>query len=213
MVKLGNMRKDYQQQPLRRHDLAENPMQQFDQWFQEAIAFGVNEANAVVLATADKHGRPSARVMLLKHYDEDGFVFFTNYESRKSIEITQNPHAALVFWWKEQVRQIRIEGSVVKADEAMSDQYFTGRDREANIGAYASKQSQVIANRKYLDNQFEQCNDKFKGIDPLPRPDFWGGYLLIPAAVEFWSGGEKRLHDRFIYTKVNGNWKIERLAP
>lgn len=213
MVKLSDMRKEYQQKPLRRSDLADNPIIQFDQWFQEAIIAGVKETNACVLATVNKNFHPSARIMLLKHYDEDGFIFFTNYNSRKGLEIQENPYASLVFWWKEQIRQIRIEGQIKKAAENISDIYFAGRDRQANLSVYASQQSQPIMNRDYLDNEFKKYVKQFKEIDPLPRPDYWGGYILIPATIEFWSGRENRLHDRFLYLKENNHWKIERLAP
>lgn len=209
---IADIRKDYRQHSLDEADIAADPFAQFERWWNEALASEIDEVNAMTLATASKEGIPSARIVLLKGYDERGFVFFSNYESTKGKELQQNPHAALVFFWKELERQVRIEGRVEKVSEAESDEYFHSRPEGSRIGAWSSPQSAIIANRKIIETNVTQYTKRFENQD-IPRPAHWGGYRVMPASFEFWQGRSSRLHDRFRYTPVNGNWKAERLAP
>lgn len=214
MIKLRDLRKDYRQKALDRKDLDPNPFLQFDTWFQEALKAEIPEPNAMILATVNDQYRPSARVLLLKDYSDEGFLFFTNYNSQKALELEKHPFASMVFWWRLLMRQVRLEGKVIKADPKITEDYFAGRNRLANISVYASKQSQPIDSRKTLLKAFEDSKRKFEDQEEIPCPDFWGGYLLIPDIFEFWSGGENRLHDRFRYTlQSDHQWLIERLAP
>jgi pyridoxamine 5'-phosphate oxidase len=209
---LAELRREYARERLDIADAAADPIAQFARWFGEALSAGSTEANAMTLATADAQGRPSARVVLLKSYDENGFVFFTNYGSRKGEELAANPHAALLFFWIELERQIRIEGTVAKVPAEESDAYYRTRPLESRLGAWASPQSRVLAHREELEAHLAQVRARY-GENP-PRPPHWGGYRLTPGAVEFWQGRESRLHDRLRYTATGaGQWRLERLAP
>jgi pyridoxamine 5'-phosphate oxidase len=184
----------------------------FSTWFAEAKDAGLYEPNAMTLATADAAGRPTARIVLLKGLDARGFCFFTNYASRKGQELAANPQAALLFWWGLLERQIRIEGRVEKLSAAESDAYFQSRPRGAQLGAWASPQSQVIPDRQILEDRLAQLEAEYAHAEP-PRPPHWGGYRLVPDALEFWQGGVHRLHDRLLYTRQAGGWTLARLAP
>ena len=210
---LANLRKDYKAKSLDLADLQHNPLQQFDHWFQEALNSEIPEPNAMTLATATKDGKPSARIVLLKGFDEQGFVFYTNYEGRKGKEMDENPHVALVFCWLELERQIRIEGVIEKVTDFESEQYFHSRPRMSQIGSAASMQSTVIPDRKSLEDAFSTLAQTYEGKE-IPRPLHWGGYRIKPDLIEFWQGRRSRLHDRMVYAKnVGGEWEIERLAP
>jgi len=209
---LSQIRRDYNLKQLSKSSVSENPIHQFGLWMDEAIASNCNEPNAMTLATSTFEGKPSARVVLLKNFNDNGFVFFTNYESKKSKQILQNPHAALVIFWPELQRQVRIEGQVKKTTEAESDSYFRTRPEKSKIGAWASPQSQVIPNRKYLENLKSDFQEEFSG-KTISRPPNWGGYILQPNLLEFWQGRPNRLHDRIQYTLINKQWVIERIAP
>ena len=193
-------------------DLDENPLVEFKRWMQQAIDAGLPLPNAMTIATVDGEGRPSARVTLLKGVDERGFVFFSNYESRKGRELAGNPHAAVVFYWSPLGRQVRVEGEVERTTEAESFDYFKSRSRGSRIGAWASPQSRVIASRAELDAMVVEIERRFPGED-VPLPPHWGGFRLIPERIEFWKGRPNRLHDRILYSRDNGGWKRERLAP
>lgn len=211
-MSIADIRKEYKMAGLSEDHVAPSPILQFDRWWKEAIAAEIDEVNAMTLATVAADGRPSARIVLLKGYTEEGFVFFTNYFSRKGSEISGNAVVALLFFWKELERQIRVEGTVklVSADE--SDDYFSSRPNESQLGAWASPQSKEIESRKQLEMQFHQAKEKFKGA-AIPRPPHWGGYRVVPEKIEFWQGRPGRLHDRILYTRMNDLWKISRLAP
>ena len=210
---IADIRRDYMLESLNEEDLAAGPVQQFTRWWDEAIKSEIDDVNAMTLATATKQGLPSARIVLLKGYDEQGFVFFTNYNSDKGKELESNPHAALVFFWKELERQVRIEGIVEKISSEESDAYYYSRPAGSRIGAWASPQSEVISDRKIIENNFLEYEEKF-GTGFIPRPAHWGGYIVKPRAMEFWQGRSSRLHDRVLYTRSgNGHWKRERLAP
>jgi pyridoxamine 5'-phosphate oxidase len=198
--------------PLRRADLLDDPIQQFLRWLGDAERAGVPLPNAVALATADADGRPSARHVLLRGVDEHGFRFFTNRESRKGRQLAENPWAALVFLWKELDRQVHVTGPVTPLSDEESDAYFSGRPRDAQLGAWASPQSAPIADRGELDARLLETAARFP--DTVPRPPYWGGYLVRPDAIEFWQGRRHRLHDRFLFTVESpGRWRVERLAP
>jgi pyridoxamine 5'-phosphate oxidase len=195
------------------HKLHPNPFAQFCLWFQDVLEFGFLEPNAMMLATVNSSGVPSARMVLLKDFDESGFIFFTNYLSQKGKEIERNPSAALVFWWDKLERQIRITGKVEKIEASESDRYFKSRPLESQIGAWVSEQSTVIENRNTLDKKFKELSNTFNK-DDIYRPKFWGGYRVAPSMFEFWQGRPNRLHDRFRYARINqSEWKIERLSP
>ncbi len=189
-----------------------NPFKQFSQWYKEAGNAGYKHPDAVVLATSSKDGKPSARVVLLKDFDEQGFVFFTNYNSRKGRELTENPCASMLFYWEKLDKQVRIEGRVGKISRKESEQYFHSRPQGSRLGALISEQSSVIANREVLDRKFSELELKYKDKE-IPLPDFWGGFKLIPDEYEFWQSRPNRLHDRIRYTLRNKIWIIERLAP
>lgn len=210
---IENMRKDYAEELLDVGDVATNPIQQFNQWFEAAVQANLPEPNAMTLATCDKKGRPSARIVLLKGIDDKGFRFYTNYNSRKGQEMLDNPHVALVFNWLGLQRQIRIEGIVEKLTPAQSTEYFQSRPKGSQIGAWTSPQSDIIPNRQVLEIRVEELKKKYEGQETLPRPDHWGGYVVQPDRVEFWQGRASRLHDRIQYMKVNNEWQITRLAP
>lgn len=208
---LQAMRVDYRRDALDETGAAADPFTQFDAWFADAEAAKLAEPNAMTLATATPDGVPSARVLLLKGFDARGFVFFTNYDSRKGQELTANPRAAMVFFWQPLERQVRIEGTIKKADRDESQGYFDSRPRASQLGAWASRQSEVIASRAVVESREKELDAQF--ADGVPLPDFWGGYRLVPAIVEFWQGRPSRLHDRLRYTRADGGWTIDRLSP
>lgn len=210
---LAHLRTEYRQAALDIADVATDPIVQFEVWFQQAIEAVGPDANAMHLATASAAGRPSGRVVLLKDFDHRGFVFFTNYHSRKGQQIAVNPHAALTFFWSPLERQVRIEGLVEQVSAAESDAYFHTRPQGARIGAWASPQSRLIASRAELEQRVADAQAQYAS-GPIPRPDFWGGYRLRPVLLEFWQGRESRLHDRMIYELADsGAWALSRLAP
>lgn len=212
MANLADIRKQYNLKTLERPDLASDPLMQFEAWFSDALAAEILEPNAMVLATADADGKPSARVVLLKGVQDGGFVFYSNYHSRKGQDIAANPHAALVFNWLDLERQVRIEGSVQKVPQEVSKGYFHSRPRGSQLGAWVSKQSQVISGREVLDERLAKLEQRYP--DAVPLPDFWGGYLVLPQRIEFWQGRNNRLHDRFVYDlQADGAWVLERLSP
>ncbi len=209
---LQNLRQDYRSATLSAHEVDKNPISQFGAWFTDALNAKVYEPNVMTLATADDTGKPSARIVLLKGFDEDGFTFYTNYDSHKGRELIENPRAALVFFWADLERQVRIEGTVTKVDAQVSDQYFHSRPVESQIGAAASPQSSVIANRDVLEEKVIELTAAMQGKE-IPRPENWGGFIVKPALIEFWQGRQSRLHDRINYKLVDGHWQINRLAP
>jgi pyridoxamine 5'-phosphate oxidase len=209
---LTNLRREYRSSTLDELDVDLNPFVQFDKWFQQTLNARVPEPNAMVLATATPEGRPSVRMVLLKSFDERGFVFFTNYESRKSLELLLNAHAALLFYWQELERQVRIEGSVEKVSRKETEEYFQTRPPESKLGAWASKQSSVIPGRGVLEQKAADLKEKYRDQD-VPAPPFWGGFRVQPTLFEFWQGRANRLHDRIRYTLSGGVWTIERLSP
>lgn len=210
---LAGIRKDYRLQSLLEKDVDADAMKQFEIWWRQAIESEIDEPNAMTLATSTIAGQPSARIVLLKGLEQNGFVFFTNYNSRKGRQIQANPMVSLVFFWKELERQVRIEGSIKKVDASASDEYFSSRPRESQVGAWSSPQSEQISRREVLEKNVEDYTSKFQSQD-IPRPDYWGGYIVEPNMIEFWQGRPGRLHDRLQYT-LNGKklWTIERLAP
>ena len=213
MDHIADIRKDYKLQSLDEKNIEPDPFKQFEKCWKEVLESNIDEANAMTLATAGKNGKPSARIVLLKGFTKEGFLFFTNYESHKAEELKENPQACLVFFWKDLERQVRIEGLVEKISTAESDEYFNSRPAGSKIGAWASPQSKIIASRKILEEKVESVEKKFANTQ-IQRPEHWGGYILKPTLMEFWQGRPSRLHDRIQYTIIeNGNWKIERLAP
>jgi len=207
------MRRDYARGELRREDLPEEPVRLFRQWFEEAVGSGICEPNAMTLATADREGKVSARTVLLKAYDERGFVFFTNYGSRKARQMEENPVAALLFPWVSLERQVEIAGPVERISTAESAAYFLSRPFGNRVGAWVSQQSRAISSRKLLEEKLRQMMERFSHGE-VPLPDFWGGFRVVPETIEFWQGGSNRIHDRFLYTRTEaGKWEIERLQP
>lgn len=197
----------------RKKDAEPDPIQQFDRWFQDAVAAEPELPEAASLSTAGTDGRPSARIVLLKDFDELGFVFYSNYESRKGRELNENPHAALVFYWRQLKRQISITGRVDKVSRKQSEAYYKTRPRGSQIGGHASRQSEVISSRKVLEERIREVTTEYEGKE-IPLPSYWGGYRLNPEAIEFWQGRSDRLHDRLLYTRQSdGGWQIERLSP
>jgi pyridoxamine 5'-phosphate oxidase len=212
-MSIADIRRDYMKEVLSENQVEQNPFRQFDLWWEEAMKADIDEVNAMTLATVSTDGKPSARIVLLKGYDDYGFVFFTNYESKKGKELYENPQATLLFFWKELERQVRIEGICEKVSEAESDAYFYSRPEGSRIGAWASPQSEVIDSRDILDANLIELEKKFKDT-PVTRPPHWGGYRIKPEMMEFWQGRPSRLHDRILYFQENpSEWKIARLAP
>ena len=208
---IADLRRDYARETLDEHDVASDPIEQFGRWFNEALQAELVDPNAMVLATASSAGRPAARTVLLKGYDRRGFVFFTNYDSRKGHEVHENPQASLLFVWLELERQIRIEGNVERTSEEESDRYYLSRPVDSRLGAWASPQSRPMRDRRAIEERFEEAR-RTHGDDPA-RPPYWGGYRLVPDCLEFWQGRASRLHDRIQYRLENNRWVIERLAP
>jgi len=235
-MSIADLRREYNLAGLRREDLSPDPLEQFRKWFDQAagarasgrvrsffvkmyksVVMGERSAlidvNAMTLATADKEGRPSARIVLLKGIDARGFIFFTNYSSRKGQELAENPNAALVFYWADQERQVTIAGAVSKVPAAESEAYFRTRPRGSRLAAWASNQSETLENREVLEKKWHELETKYPGAD-VPMPPYWGGYVLAPTRLEFWQGRPSRLHDRFRYTKqADAGWRLERLSP
>nr|WP_320012912.1 pyridoxamine 5'-phosphate oxidase [uncultured Desulfobulbus sp.] len=210
---IQGFRKDYQKPILNREALATEPLAQFERWFKEACDTDVLEPNAMTLSTVNTEGQPSSRTVLLKFFDQHGFVFYTNYKSRKAHELAKNNRVALLFPWIKLARQVAITGVAEKISAAESARYFSSRPRESQLGAWISRQSSVLSSRQMLMLEFEKIKNKFSRGE-IPLPDFWGGYRVRPQTVEFWQGQTSRLHDRFLYTlDSSGQWSLERLAP
>jgi pyridoxamine 5'-phosphate oxidase len=212
-LSIADLRQNYSRYGLSETDVDPNPFKQFATWLQQAVDAQLLEPNAMTLATATPDGQPSARMVLLKDFDERGFVFFTNYQSHKGKQLTDNPWAALVFWWVPLERQVRIEGKVEKIAPQESDAYFHSRPRESQLGAWVSDQSQIIANRDLLEQKLEELTTQYTDRE-IPRPPDWGGFRVVPTNIEFWQGRPSRLHDRLRYCLTEeGAWLIERLSP
>jgi len=211
---LQNMRQDDSAAELTEDSTKADPIKQFEKWFNEAVESGQHEPNAMTLSTSTYDGRPSGRIVLLKGFDASGFMFYTNYLSRKGKEITKNPLGALTFFWGTLERQVRIEGTIEKLSKEQSEKYFHTRPRKSQMGAVASPQSQEIPDRELLEKKMDQLVEEYGDDKDIPKPSFWGGYVLKPRLVEFWQGRRSRLHDRILYKKIdNKNWKKVRLAP
>lgn len=208
---VNKSRHDFEKLDLDIAAVKKDPFDQFEIWLNEAMKKDLAYANAFVLSTASKEAKPSSRVLLLRNVDKNGFVFYTNYHSRKSQDITENPFASIVFFWRELERQVRVEGELVKQDELGSDEYFDSRPRGSQLGAWSSPQSKVIKSREEIENKYKELEEKFK--EKVPRPEHWGGYILKPSYFEFWQGRSNRMHDRIVYRKEGRDWLIERLAP
>jgi pyridoxamine 5'-phosphate oxidase len=212
-ITIADIRREYKLESLSEMDVHPNAIEQFTSWWEEALKSKIDEVNAMTLATASRDGLPSARIVLLKGYDETGFVFYTNYNSFKGQQLAENPRGCLVFFWKELERQIRITGLIGKTTPAESDDYFDIRPEGSRLGAIASPQSQIIPDRESLQLKVDELRNKISS-DVIKRPENWGGYRLMPAIIEFWQGRPNRLHDRIQYTlQDDGSWKIDRLAP
>ncbi len=213
MDNIADLRKEYTRASLDTKDVNKNPVVQFEKWFDEAVNSKALEPSAMTLATISEAGKPSARIVLLKGVTDGKFYFYTNYQSQKGQELAANPACALTFFWPELERQVRISGMAQRATEEESDQYYQSRPLGSQIGAWASPQSVVIRNREILEQRVKELEDKYKGKSVLPRPKQWGGFAITPFEIEFWQGRPSRLHDRVLYTLVDGQWKINRLAP
>jgi pyridoxamine 5'-phosphate oxidase len=209
--RIAALRREYAKEELDEQSVDSDPISQFLTWFNQALEAGVPDANAMTLATVDSDGRPSARIVLLKDVADGSFSFFTNYKSRKARQLEASPYGALVFYWHELERQVRVEGRVERVDAAVSDEYFASRPRPSQIGAWASPQSDVVTSRDDLNRQLDVIEERFPNA--VPRPEHWGGYKLVPDLIEIWQGRLGRLHDRICYRRAEGGWTIERLAP
>jgi pyridoxamine 5'-phosphate oxidase len=213
MHKISEIRIDYSKASLDISNVATDPVVQFNTWFDEALKGGVVEPNAMSLATVSKDNRPSCRIVLLKGVENGQFTFYTNYQSHKGRELDESPVCALTFFWAPLERQVRIEGTVTRIQDDRSEAYFQSRPRGSQIGAWSSPQSSIIDNREILDQRAMQIEKKYEGYAVLPKPKQWGGYQVLPTMIEFWQGRQNRLHDRIEYLKVDGKWKVHRLAP
>jgi pyridoxamine 5'-phosphate oxidase len=211
-VDASSLRQEYTSAGLDKADVDPDPIVQFHEWFENAVEADLHEPNAMILATATNDGKPSARTVLLKGYDERGFVFYTNYEGRKAKEIEANPACALLFYWGELERQVRIEGRATRLSGEESDAYFASRPPGSRLGAWASEQSHPVEDRSILEERVRALQAEYKGRE-IPRPPFWGGYRIEPETIEFWQGRENRLHDRIVYHRSGRGWKIVRLQP
>lgn len=209
---IQSLRQDYRSAELNDNDINKNPIKQFEKWFTAAVDAQLYEPNVMTLATADKAGKPNARIVLLKGFDENGFSFYTNYLSQKGKEIKKNPQACLVFFWAALERQVRIEGKIEKLSKEASEKYFHSRPIGSQIGAIVSPQSQIITDRKILEKKSEELTSQYEG-KIIPKPAHWGGYIVKPTSIEFWQGRTSRLHDRIKYDLINGKWQTSRLAP
>ena len=209
---ISDIRRDYSHKSLSENDVDKNAIIQFGKWWQEAVSSKIDEVNAMTLATASIDALPSARIVLLKEFNEKGFVFFSNYESYKAQQLAENPKACLVFFWKELERQVRITGLIEKITSKQSDDYFQSRPESSRIGAWASPQSRVIEDRNLLDEKFNELVNKMEGTS-IPRPPYWGGYIVKPVVIEFWQGRPSRLHDRILFAKRDDHWERSRLSP
>lgn len=209
---LIDYRQEYGRHKLVVEEMNDQPLIQFKQWFKEAETSGVNEPNTMTLATVDSQGQPTIRVVLLKEINEQGLIFYSNFNSRKGKELAQHPKAAINFYWQAVERQVRFDGSISKVSEGQSDAYFKTRPRGSQLGAWVSAQSETIPSRQYLEDELERCTERFANQE-IPRPPHWGGYLLTPVSVEFWQGGKNRLHDRILYRSKDDQWVRSRLAP
>ena len=210
---LAALRREYGDHGLDLPDLADDPVAMFRRWLADTVAAGIHEPNAMVVATVDAGGRPSTRMVLLKELDHRGFVFFTNYESRKAEEIAANPAVALLFPWQDLQRQVRVEGTATRVSHAESEAYFATRPRESQLGAWASPQSRVVASRSALDERYGGVLAQFADLDAVPLPPHWGGFRVAPEVVEFWQGRRGRMHDRLVYRRTDAGWRVDRLAP
>jgi pyridoxamine 5'-phosphate oxidase len=213
MNDIEKLRQEYSKASLDSANVNANPIQQFEKWFSEAQQTNVPEPNAMSLATVASNGRPSLRIVLLKGIENGNFLFYTNYQSKKGIQLADNPACALTFFWPELERQIRVEGVVERLSPEKSTDYFQSRPRGSQLGAWASPQSSSIKDRSILEQRLHEMEKKFEGVDKLPKPEQWGGYSVIPHVIEFWQGRRNRLHDRIEFTKSDGVWKMVRLAP
>lgn len=211
-MSIADIRKDYQLKSLNESEVAKNPIDQFSIWWEEAVQSAIVEVNAMALSTITSEGRPSSRIVLLKGYNHQGFVFFTNYKSDKGKQIAYNQHVSLLFFWKELERQVRIEGTASQVTKEESDAYFDSRPIGSRLGAWASPQSQKITDRQILDKELEKVTNQFAD-QHIPRPPHWGGYRVNPTSIEFWQGRSSRLHDRILYEQLEEQWQISRLAP
>jgi pyridoxamine 5'-phosphate oxidase len=210
---LAALRREYGDHGLDLPDLADDPVTMFRRWLADTAAAGIHEPNAMVVATVGSDGRPSARMVLLKELDQRGFVFFTNYESRKAEEIAANPTLALLFPWQDLQRQVRVEGTASRISQAENEAYFATRPRESQLGAWASPQSRVVASRSALDERYGGVLAQFADLDAVPLPPHWGGFRVAPEVVEFWQGRRGRMHDRLVYRRTDAGWRVDRLAP
>lgn len=212
-LSLEDLRENYTMPGLNERDCDSNPIVQFETWFKQAQAADLKEPNAMTVATATADGRPSARIVLLKEVSDLGFIFYTNYGSRKAQDFHSNPRAALTFYWAELERQVRVEGRVEKVDRTKSEEYFRRRPRGSKLGAWVSHQSNPLNSRRELEARLKELESKYDGQEDIPAPEFWGGFIVIPEMLEFWQGRPNRLHDRLVYRRSESGWTLERLWP